>query len=163
MSKAEVSQKARAHYLTELEHTDLVEEFEPQPPFSDVPLKCIISEGALSMPRSLESVTTSSNLSFPRLEENHVDKTEKQSSLKKTSSNVRKMISAFENSVTQVFLVLCLMNILHMLIPMLLVLPSVSEKYFLGNRKWSILLPHLLRDLNQPRVGRKLLSGVHKN
>ncbi|XP_010656203.1 uncharacterized protein LOC100250764 isoform X3 [Vitis vinifera] len=98
---AEVSQEAGAHHLTELKHTDLDEKFEAQSPFSDFPVKPIFSDGTSSMSGCLESVTTDSNSASPRLEENHADNTEKQSSLRKTPSNVRKMISAFENSLTQ--------------------------------------------------------------
>ena len=122
MSTDEVSQEAGALYPTELEHTVLVEKSEPQPNFSDVPVKPVFSEGGSTMSRSLESVATNSNSAFPRLEENHSDKTKNLSSLRKTPSNVRKMISAFENSQIQVFLVLCLVNILHMLIQRVLVL-----------------------------------------
>ncbi|KAL6331052.1 hypothetical protein AAG906_009480 [Vitis piasezkii] len=101
LSTAEVSQEAGAHHLTELKHTDLDEKFEAQSPFSDFPVKPIFSDGTSSMSGCLESVTTDSNSASPRLEENHADNTEKQSSLRKTPSNVRKMISAFENSLTQ--------------------------------------------------------------
>ncbi|KAJ9688158.1 hypothetical protein PVL29_014072 [Vitis rotundifolia] len=101
LSTAEVSQEAGARHLTELKHTDLDEKFEAQSPFSDFPVKHIFSDGTSSMSGCLESVTTDSNSASPRLEENHADNTEKQSSLRKTPSNVRKMISAFENSLTQ--------------------------------------------------------------
>lgn len=103
MSTSEVSQESGACHLTELEHTDLVEKVKDQSPFSATPLKPAFSEAASSMPASVQYVAANIGSASPRHVQNRVDNTEKLSSLKKSPSNVRKMISTFENSLIQVF------------------------------------------------------------
>ncbi|CAK9134954.1 unnamed protein product [Ilex paraguariensis] len=93
--------------LTEFHQRALVEKLETHLPHADLSTIPLFGQGASTMLECSESdVAASTKPVSPKLDDDLANKTEKQGPLEKTPSNVRKMISAFESSVSQVFIML---------------------------------------------------------
>ncbi|KAK9275835.1 hypothetical protein L1049_023107 [Liquidambar formosana] len=102
-STASVLQEVKAD-LNEVNSGALIEEIETQSPPDDVLAKPINAEEASSPMLSSEPVVAAkSNPISSKRDKYQTHDTEKQGPLGKTPSNVRKMISAFETSQSQVF------------------------------------------------------------
>ncbi|KAF5743050.1 hypothetical protein HS088_TW09G01112 [Tripterygium wilfordii] len=78
------------------------EKVETQKPSIDVPMRAISSEGvSTSFKNSGSNIAAKTKSNTPKLDKDKANKSEKQSPSEKTPSNVRNMISAFENSLSQ--------------------------------------------------------------
>lgn len=104
-------------HLSEVSRKELVEKIDSKSLPAEFPTEAICSnETSLLLGGSGLDVAASNNLMLHNLEEDSGRNPQKQSQLGKTPSNVRKMISAFESGLAQVYVVCYLNNILYMLL-----------------------------------------------
>ncbi|XP_041005718.1 uncharacterized protein LOC121250617 isoform X11 [Juglans microcarpa x Juglans regia] len=87
-------------HLTEVSHREPVEENESKTLPAESPTRAICSVGVLSVESGLDVAATSNSISHD-LEETMAHSHQKRTQPGKTRSNVRKMISAFESSLSQ--------------------------------------------------------------
>lgn len=90
-------------HLTEVNQREPLEEHETKKLPAEYPTTSIFSNGMLSVDSGLDVAATINSISHD-LEETMAHWHQKQSQLGKARSNVRKMISAFESSLSQVHL-----------------------------------------------------------
>ncbi|KAF8393529.1 hypothetical protein HHK36_021773 [Tetracentron sinense] len=97
-SMGQQSQEVEILHLTEVNHDEFVEKIETQSPPTDVAVRAISLQEALDyqLGFSKSFVAENKKSNSNPLEEDRAPSPEKQSSLDKTPSNVRKMISDFE-------------------------------------------------------------------
>ncbi|KAG2718191.1 hypothetical protein I3760_03G208200 [Carya illinoinensis] len=87
-------------HLTEVSYREPVEENESKTLPAEYPTRAICFDGVLSVESGLDIAATSNSISHD-LEETMSHSHQKRTQLRKTRSNVRKMISAFESSLSQ--------------------------------------------------------------